>query len=287
MPTEADFPPLGVCSWSLRPSSPEDLASRVAECRLQWVQLALDPLRRGDWNLAALQRLVEAGSLRLLSGMMGCEGEDYSSLESIRATGGLRPDGTWAANRRNALDNARLARTLGLDLITFHAGFLPPATAPGERARMAARLRECADVFADHGLRMGLETGQESATTLLEVLEQVDRPSVGVNFDPANMILYGMGDPVAAVSVLAPRVVQVHVKDALPSTVEGLWGTEVPVGAGSVDWPEFFDVVDPLRVPLVIEREAGEARVRDIGVARELVQRDRARRRPPSPERQP
>ena len=108
------------------------------------------------------------------------------------------------------------------------------------------------------------------------MLAELDRPDhAGVNFDPANMILYGMGDPVEALRALLPHVLQVHVKDATPTAEPGTWGAEVPAGTGAVDWPAFFAVLSGAGRPidLMIEREAGGTRVADIATARELVQR--------------
>ena len=90
------------------------------------------------------------------------------------------------------------------------------------------------------------------------MMADLDHPAAGVNFDPANMILYGMGDPVAALRALEPHVRQVHVKDALPSATPGEWGSEVRAGTGRVDWPAFFAIARELGVAFLIEREAGE-----------------------------
>jgi sugar phosphate isomerase/epimerase len=265
---------LGVCSWSLQPSSPAELAAKVRACDLSAVQLALEPLRSGAWSFAETRTALESAGIVLLSGMLATRAENYSTLASIRATGGLRPDAHWEANRSAARETAALAARLGLELVSFHAGFLPEE--PGlERARLVDRLRAVADLFAAEGVRIALETGQESAGTLLEILAELERPAVGVNFDPANMLLYGTGDPVAALRALAPRVLQVHLKDARRSGVPGEWGTEVPLGQGEVDWPAFFAVLAErgLDCDLVIEREAGGERVEDVRAARELALR--------------
>ncbi len=264
---------IGVCSWSLRPTSPAELVERVAAVGVQTVQLALDPLRTRAWSPGETVDRLEAAGVRIASGMMGTEGEDYSTLESIRITGGVRPDATWPANLAASRANAKLARRLELELVTLHAGFLPHDRDDPERGRMVTRLREVVDVFADEGVAVGFETGQEDAATLLDVLEELDRPTAGVNFDPANMILYSMGDPVAALRALLPRVLQVHVKDALPPERPGTWGAEVPVGSGAVDWDAFFAVLARAGRPIdaMIEREAGEDRVRDARTARDLV----------------
>lgn len=273
MTNPSPTPRLGVCSWSCRARGPEELRAALRTVGVDAVQLHLDPLRTGAWSEDGTRRALAKGGVEIRSGMMGMEGEDYTTLETIRVTGGVRPPSTWKANLAAARGNAALARRLGIGLVTFHAGFLPHEERDPERGVLLARLGELADVFAEQGVRVGFETGQESAETLWGVLEALARPTVGVNFDPANMILYGMGDPVAALELLAPHVRQVHVKDARSSKSRGAWGSEVVVGDGEVDWSRFFAVLDARcpGVDLMIEREAGSQRVADIRRAREFV----------------
>ncbi len=270
---------IGACSWSLRAAEPDELAARLADVGVDCVQLSLDPLVQGAWTLDGIRTALAARGIEIRSGMMGMQGEDYSTLDTIRETGGLRPTHHWEKNRDAARETARIARELGLDLVSLHAGFLPHDSSDPERSVLLERLREVADLFAAQGVRLALETGQEEAHTLLGVLDELERKTVGVNFDPANMILYGMGDPVAALRTLGARVLQIHVKDAVASPVPGTWGQEVRVGTGQVDWPAFFAVIEEqnLDVDLMIEREAGEQRVADMRVARELVEAARRR----------
>ncbi len=270
-------PRLGVCSWSLRPASPAELIERVRACGVDAVQLALTPLVETPLVWAEAGRLLREAGITVLSGMLETVGEDYSSIDAIARTGGVRPTTTWPATRERAARVAGMARSLGLRLVTFHAGFLPHDPADPERMTMMNRLREIAALFGAHGIAIAFETGQEPAHTLVACLEQLAQPSIGVNFDPANMLLYGSGDPVAALRLLAPWVRQVHLKDAVASGVAGQWGREVPLGTGQVDWKAFFAEVArcPHRPNLVIEREAGDQRVRDVVTAREFAERFR------------
>jgi L-ribulose-5-phosphate 3-epimerase len=264
---------LGVCSWSLRAESPADLVSKVSQTGCDAVQLALDPIRRGEWpEDETFDRLGNAG-IRVVSGMMEMKGEDYSSIEAIARTGGVRPDETWAENARAGERLAEIAGRRGIPLVTFHAGFLPHDAGDPERRRMLERLRELAAFFFDSGTRVGLETGQEDAGTLLQVLDDLKGRGVGVNFDPANMLLYGSGDPVESLRRLAPHVVQIHIKDATPSPAPMQWGEEVVVGTGAVEWDAFFAAMDELLpgIDAMIEREAGESRIADIETARRFV----------------
>jgi len=264
---------LAVCSWSLQPGDPEHLVELVRQTGVDAIQLALSPLvhDREGWS-GAIETLRRSG-IGVVSGMMQTADEDYTTLESIARTGGVRPDGTWDRNRAHAAAVADLAAYAEIGLVTFHAGFIPERADDPERRKLLDRLRFLGDLFAARGLRLGLETGQETAETLDEVLGELDHDAVGVNFDPANMILYGKGDPVSALRRLARRVVQVHIKDALPADTPGTWGREVPAGQGAVDWPAFFDVARALDPPVdfVIEREAGGERIDDIVAACELA----------------
>ncbi|PWU11855.1 MAG: hypothetical protein C5B50_22620 [Verrucomicrobia bacterium] len=264
---------LAVCSWSLQPVSPEDLAAKLQATGIKRVQLALDPLRElPDVWFETGGFLAKAG-IELVSGMFGCVGEDYSTLDSIRATGGIAPDATWAQNLTNIQRTVALAERLDLQLVTFHAGFMPHEASDPRYVKMLERLGQVADRFALSGISLGLETGQETAALLREMLEELNRPNLGVNFDPANMILYDKGDPIEAARILGPWLRQVHIKDARRTKNFGTWGEEVPVGEGDVDWRAFVAALKSLRFTgdLVIEREAGEKRVEDILRAKELV----------------
>jgi len=265
---------IAVCSWSLHPKTPVELIDRVKSTGVSAVQLALDPLLQDpNWKDCSA-RLTNAG-IRIVSGMMGCVGEDYSTIDRIKQTGGVMPDTTWPATLANMQAAAPLAARLGLQLVTFHAGFIPHEPDSPGFARGIARVGEVAQTFADHGIAVALETGQEPATALVAFLKQLNRTDVGVNFDPANMLLYGSGDPIAALQLLMPYVHQVHIKDAISSGVPGHWGSEVPAGAGQVNWKKFFQLLleNDYAGDYVIEREAGESRIADVRSAAGLVER--------------
>ncbi len=261
---------LAVCSWSLRPANPTELLDALAATGMTRVQLALDPLRTEAGLWGAWPDLARARGVTLASGMFGTVGEDYSTLETIKRTGGVVPDETWEANWRNIQAVADLAARLELELVTFHAGFLPHEERDPAFARLLDRIEKIADLFARHGIALGFETGQETADTLAAFLRHLNRPAVGVNFDPANMLLYDKGDPLQALKTLGPWLKQCHVKDARRTRVPGTWGEEVTVGTGEVDWPVFLATLDALgyRGDLCVEREAGAQRVADIRAAR-------------------
>lgn len=234
----------------------------------------LDPLREtpGVWGDFAGFRATTG--IEVVSGMFGTLGEDYSTLETIRETGGIVPDATWDRNLENIRTCADIAQQLKLRLVTFHAGFLPHDPADPDYAKLRGRMETIAAIFASKEIDLALETGQETADTLRSFLETLGCPNVGVNFDPANMLLYGKGDPIESMRTLAPWIRQVHIKDAVRTKTPGTWGEEVVAGTGEVDWKAFFSVLDGIGYTgdLCIEREAGNQRVEDIAAARTLVE---------------
>jgi L-ribulose-5-phosphate 3-epimerase len=270
---------IAVCSWSLQPKGVEDLIENVRATGLAAVQLALDPLLNPspEWQDSG-RKLADAG-IAVVSGMMGCEGEDYATIASIKETGGIMPDRTWPITLANMKRGAAVARQLGLSLVTFHAGFIPHDASSTEFAKGVTRVRDLASIFHDAGIGLAMETGQEPADALVEFLHALGAAgtagSVGVNFDPANMILYGSGQPIAALKALLSHVKQVHIKDAVESSSAGEWGSEVPAGKGQVDWGGFFTTLNGTGYAgnFVIEREAGDSRVADVRTALQLLQR--------------
>ncbi|MFG0248118.1 MAG: sugar phosphate isomerase/epimerase family protein [Phycisphaeraceae bacterium JB051] len=265
-------PRLALCSWSTQPTSPQQLIDNVKQTGLTHIQLALMPLlQEADVWSDAPRQLADAG-ITVVSGMFGCEGEDYSTFQTIRQTGGMTRDDTWDKNWANVQQVAKVAESMGLDMVSGHAGFLPTSKEDPKFDKLASRLTQVAGCFADHGLTLIFETGQETADTLNQFLDELasrNATNVGINFDPANMLLYNMGDPVDSVIKVGPRVKQVHIKDAVRAEQPETWGMEVAVGTGQVDWPAFLKALEQINYTghLVIEREAGDQRLTDIATA--------------------
>ena len=265
---------LAVCTWSLQPANPQQLIQQLQTLGIGRAQCALDPMREQPQVWGCYTDLCRQARITNVSGMFGCVGEDYSTMDSIRRTGGLVPDSTWDENWENIQANAEIAHEMGLKLVSFHAGFLPQDESDPEFEKLLHRIRLVADVFAAKGIDLAFETGQESADSLKNFLEKLGRSNVGVNFDPANMILYDRGNPIEALRTLGRWLKQCHIKDAIRTRQPGTWGQEVVVGTGEVNWREFFDMLNAIGFQgyCSIEREAGDQRLQDILAARKLVE---------------
>ena len=137
-------------------------------------------------------------------------------------------------------------------------------------------VRRLCDHCASHNQTFALETGQESAEALREFIANVDRPNLRVNFDPANMVMYGSGDPLEALGTVGKWVVTVHCKDGVGPSEPGQLGHETPLGDGQVDMERFVAKLREIgyQGPLIIEREiVGAAQRDDIRQAIGLLNR--------------
>jgi L-ribulose-5-phosphate 3-epimerase len=212
-------------------------------------------------------------------------GEDYSDIPAVARTVGLVPSARRAERVARTKAVSDVARALAIDSVACHIGFVPHES--GDRVYEQVRdvTRELCDYCGVNGQSFTLETGQEPAKVLLRFIADVDRPNLKINFDPANMILYGTGDPIEALDVLAKHVISVHCKDGAwpPMDRPDVLGEEKPLGEGNVDVPEFISKLKEIgyKGVLAIEREnvSGPQRAADIRKAIRLVKRLTAKRR--------
>ena len=180
---------IGVCSWSLQATGPQDLAEKVNALGLKKVQLGLTPHRDDPGTWDGVQEILAESGISIVSGMFATFGEDYTTPETIRRTGGVVPDEDWDENFELAKAAAATAKAMGLTQVSTHAGFLPHEPTDPDFDKLSLRVAQLAEVFAANGASLLLESGQETAETLLMFLDEMSKRGVqnlGVNFDPAN-----------------------------------------------------------------------------------------------------
>ena len=261
--------PIGVCSWSLR-TDVKGVAEAMDKIGIDHVHLGVRGAlgAKGADYLTAVQRQ----KWTISATMIDFPQEDYSTLESIKVTGGVGPDKYWQQNRGLFIGAAEVTIKLGVKYLSMHAGFIDESDAAYAK-KFYDRVRCLADAAGEKDIMLLLETGQETAEELRHFLEELNHPAIKVNFDPANMILYDKGDPIEAVQVLAPWIKHIHIKDAIRTKQPGTWGVEVPWGEGQVQPETFLNVLEEIGFEgaLAIEREAGDDRFGDVKLAAERL----------------
>lgn len=227
---------------------------------------------------AFLARLDEL-DIRLTCVFCGFEGESYADIPTVKQTVGLVPKGPRAARSRETKEISDFARLLGVDCIGLHIGFVPHDPDDPDYADVLSVTREICQHAQGNAQRVHLETGQEPADVLLRFIQDTGCDNLFINFDPANMILYGSGEPLPALRKVGKYVRSVHCKDATWSDRPGeTWGAEVPLGEGAVDMAAYLRTLEEIGYdgPLTIEREIPEEPERqkaEIGGALELLRR--------------
>jgi sugar phosphate isomerase/epimerase len=238
----------------------------------------------GDYKLdaAAWKAAVEAEDFTIVTVFAGYNGESYADIPTVERTVGWIPPGTRAEREQRTYQISDFAATLGVGSIALHVGFVPEDQSDANYVAVRDMVRRVADYAARNNQTFALETGQEPAPILLKFFQDVDRPNLRINFDPANLILYGSGEPIEALGLLAKHVVTVHCKDGNwpPKDTPGALGAEMALGQGSVGIDRFVATLKEIgyRGPLTIEREIEDQdrKLQDIRMAIGLLERLRA-----------
>jgi sugar phosphate isomerase/epimerase len=206
---------------------------------------------------AFLKRLADYG-IKLTCVFGGFEGESYADIPTVARTVGLVPPATRAARTQELKEIADFAKLLGCKAVGLHVGFVPHDRSLPLYQEIVAVTQGVCDHCAKNGQSLHLETGQETADDLLAFIQDVQRPNLGINFDPANMILYGTGEPIAALKKVGRYVKSIHCKDGKWAASPGKeWGQEVALGDGDVGMENYLRTLKEIGYdgPLTIERE--------------------------------
>jgi sugar phosphate isomerase/epimerase len=227
----------------------------------------------GDLELScapAWRDALHAADFRVHTVFAAYNGEDYADIPTVQRTVGFIPPATRVEREKRTLGVSDFAAVIGAPGIATHIGFVPESTSDSDYIAVREMVRRVCDHAKTHGQTFALETGQEPARVLLEFLNDVDRTNLGINFDPANMILYGTGDPIEALGILGPKVLTVHCKDGdwPEAGVPGALGKEKALGAGSVEVARFLSKLREIGYcgPLSIEREASDPAQRMVDI---------------------
>jgi sugar phosphate isomerase/epimerase len=268
---------IGVMFWAGK--DPAETLATLTAMGVQCGQIGI----AGDYALAGeaakWKQALEAAAFTVVTVFAAYNGESYADIPTVQATVGFIPPATRQEREARTLEISDFAAAIGAPSIACHIGFVPEDHSDPDFLAVRDMVRRICDYAAARGQSFALETGQEPAGTLLAFFRAVDRPNLRINFDPANLILYGSGDPIEALATLGQHVVTVHCKDGdwPPKDQPDALGTEQPLGKGAVGIPRFLEQLRKVgyQGPLCIEREVPdqEQRLADIRMAVGLLQK--------------
>ncbi|MBQ8688965.1 MAG: sugar phosphate isomerase/epimerase [Clostridia bacterium] len=255
----------------------EEKIARVREFGFDYCQFTC-------WNHSLLtdelaERIVRACekySVKISTLWVGWSGPAVWDFIEGPAVLGIVPVEYRYARMQELMHGSDFAKKLGVGQIATHMGFLPESPVDPQYLPMLAAIRHLADHCKANGQYLLFETGQETPVTVLRFIEDSGRDNLGVNLDPANLIMYGKANPIDALTVFGKYVRDVHAKDGKYPTCGRELGPEVPIGEGEVNFPALVKRLKEIGYDgvLTIEREIeGDEQTRDIIAAKKLLER--------------
>lgn len=259
------------------------LNSKVEENIRKVAELGIHTAQLKCWNSAFLtdeyaDRAAAAAreyGVKITAFWCGWDGMSYWNFYEGPLTLGLVPKEYRAERMKMFLRGAAVAGRMGVTDVVTHVGFLPENPATTEYQEIVAALRYIGKQLLANGQYFLFETGQETPVTLKRTIEEIGTGNMGINLDPANLLLYGKGNPVDALDVFGEYVRGIHAKDGEYPTDGRHLGKEKPLGEGRVNFPLFIAKLKELGYDgaLTIEREiSGEKQIEDILKAKALLE---------------
>jgi len=253
---------------------PDSAMAKVHDLGLPTCQVFVDkiePTLAGRLRQALDKYGIEATSL-----VVGGPGKEVWDFYQGPLTIGLVPRETRDARIAHIKMASDLAKQCGIDALQTHCGFIPENPNDPAYKETVTAMRDVAGYCKRNGQNFRYETGQETPITLVRAIEDVGLDNQGVNFDLANLILYGKANPVDAIELLGPYVQGIHAKDGLWPTNPRELGQEVSIGKGKVDFPRIIRRLKELnyRGAVTIEREiSGPRQVEDVRAAKVYLEK--------------
>ncbi len=253
---------------------PDEAMARVRQLGLPTCQVYVEdfqPELAGKLRQALNKHQIEATSL-----VVGGPGKEEWDFYRGPVTIGIVPRETRAARMAHIKNASEFAKQCGIAAVQTHCGFIPENPNDPLYSETVAALRELVAHCQHHGQNFRYETGQETPIALVRAMRDVGLENQGVNFDLANLILYGKANPVDAMEILGPYVQGIHAKDGMWPTNPRELGQEVSIGKGRVDFPKIIDQLRKLdyRGAITIEREISGARqLQDVREAKAYLEK--------------
>lgn len=252
---------------------PEAAVEKVHTLGLPTCQIFSDNI---DIELAApLRKALDGHGIEVTSLVVGGPGREAWDFYEGPLTAGLTPRETRAARVEHVKKASEFAKRCGIDTVQTHCGFLPENPHDAVYKEMIPVLRELASYCRRNGQNFSYETGQETPITLVRTMKDVGEDNQGVNFDTANLIMYGKANPVDAIELLGPYILGVHAKDGFWPTDPRKLGQEAPIGQGKVDFPRVIERLKEMKYAgaVTIERETtGPEQMEDVKGAKRYLE---------------
>jgi len=253
---------------------PDAAMAKVHDLGLHTCQVFVDDF--GLEQVTRLRQALDKHKIEATSLVVGGPGKEVWDFYQGPLTIGIVPRETRAARMAHIKKASDFAKQCGIPAVQTHCGFIPENPNDPVYKETIVAMRELASYCKQTDQNFRYETGQETPITLVRAIQDIGTDNQGVNFDLANLILYGKANPVDAIELLGPYVQGIHAKDGLWPTNPKELGEEVPIGKGKVDFPRIIARLKELnyRGAVTIEREiSGPQQVEDVRSAKVFLEK--------------
>jgi sugar phosphate isomerase/epimerase len=254
-------------------NDPAAALAKVRAIGLPTVQVYVEEF--SDGLSTRLLQALKTFDIEATSVVVGGPGREVWDFYDGPLTIGVVPRATRAARVARMKQGSDFAQACGIPAVQSHAGFIPENPNDPVYKETVATMQDVVAYCRTRGQNFRYETGQETPITLVRAIQDVGLDNQGVNFDLANLILYGKANPVDALEILAPYVQGIHAKDGLWPTNPKELGREVPIGRGRVDFPRIIARLKQLNYQgaVTIEREiSGPQQIEDVRAAKAYLE---------------
>jgi len=255
-------------------SDPEAAIAKVRDLGLPTCQVYVDVIE--DRLVGRLRQALDKYQIEATSLVVGGLGKEVWDFYEGPLTIGLVPRETREARVAHIKKASEFAKQCGIEAVQTHCGFIPENPNDPVYKETVASMRDVAAYCKRNGQSFRYETGQETPITLIRAIQDVGLDNQGVNFDLANLILYGKANPIDAIELLGPYIQGIHAKDGLWPTNPKELGQEVPIGKGKVDFARIIKRLKEMnyRGAVTIEREiSGPQQVEDVRASKAYLEK--------------
>ncbi len=248
---------------------------KMAALELDCCQLNLmEPEFFTDENAAEVVKSAKETGVEITAVWAGWSGEKQWNLRYGPSTIGLVPVDVRHKRLNELMAAGDFAQKLGVTDIITHVGFLPENPHDKDYIGTIGALKHLSSYLKARGMNFLFETGQETPVTLVRAIEDIGTDNLGINFDTANLMIYGKGNSLDAIDVFGKYVRNTHCKDCTNPTGGYIRGEQLPLGQGVANFRAvFFKLIEiGYEGPFIIEREiTGEQQIKDIAMARDYI----------------
>jgi len=255
-------------------NDPAQALAKVHELGIPSAQIYVEEFFPG--LAGKLRAALDSFQIEATSVVVGGPGREVWNFYEGPQTIGLVPRATRDVRAAHIREASDFAKECGIAAVQTHCGFLPEDPNEAAYKETVAVLRVLANYCRANGQNFRYETGQETPITLVRTIQDVAADNQGVNFDLANLILYGKANPEDAIEILAPYIQGIHAKDGLWPTNPKELGQEVPIGKGKVDFARIIARLKELQYggAVTIEREiSGAQQMEDVRAAKIFLEK--------------